>query len=76
MKKLFILYVFLTLLYSCGTSKSVLSAENTIIETTIDLINVDNDRVNVTINPGSFRTIKISNFITKTVPGTYSEDNY
>lgn len=76
MKKLFIPLVSLTLLYGCGTSKSVLSAENTIIETTIDLINVDNDRVNVTINPGSFSKNNISFFIPKTVPGTYSEDNY
>ncbi len=76
MKKLIILYVFLALLYSCGTSKSLLSEENTIIETTIDLVNVANDRVNVTINPGSFSKNNISFFIPKTVPGTYSEDNY
>ena len=76
MKKLIILYAFFTLLYGCGTSKSVLSAENTVIETTIDLVNVDNDRVNVTINPGSFSENNISFFIPKTVPGTYSEDNY
>lgn len=76
MKKLIILYAFLALLYGCGTSKSVLSAENTVIETTIDLVNVDNDRVNVTINPGSFSENNISFFIPKTVPGTYSEDNY
>ena len=76
MKKLIILYVFLALLYSCGTSKSFLSEENTVIETTIDLVNVSNDRVNVTINPGSFSKNNISFFIPKTVPGTYSEDNY
>ncbi|WP_019670685.1 M61 family metallopeptidase [Eudoraea adriatica] len=76
MKKLIILYVLLALLYSCGTSKSVLSEENTVIETTIDLVNVANDRVNVTINPGSFSKNNISFFIPKTVPGTYSEDNY
>ena len=76
MKKLIIPYVFLALLYSCGTSKSFLSEENTVIETTIDLVNVSNDRVNVTINPGSFSKNNISFFIPKTVPGTYSEDNY
>ena len=76
MKKLIILYVSLALLYSCGTSKSVLSEENTVIETTIDLVNVDNDRVSVTIDPGSFSKQDISFFIPKTVPGTYSEDNY
>ncbi len=76
MKKLIILYVFLVLLYGCGTSKSVLSADKAVIETTIDLVNVNNDRVSVTINPGSFSKQKISFFIPKTVPGTYSEDDY
>ncbi len=76
MKKLITLSVFLTLLYSCGASKSVLSADKAVIETTIDLVNVNNDRVSVTINPGSFSKQNISFFIPKTVPGTYSEDDY
>jgi predicted metalloprotease with PDZ domain len=76
MKKLIVLYVFLVLLYGCGTSKSVLSADKAVIETTIDLVNVNNDRVGVTINPGSFSKQNISFFIPKTVPGTYSEDDY
>ncbi|NNL01979.1 MAG: peptidase M61 [Eudoraea sp.] len=76
MKKLFISYVFLVLLYGCGASKPVLSEGSAVIETTIDLVNVDNDRVSVTIDPGSFSKQDISFFIPKTVPGTYSEDNY
>ncbi|MGB5360976.1 MAG: peptidase M61 [Eudoraea sp.] len=76
MKKLFFLYVFLAFLYGCGTSKSVLSADKAVVVTTIDLVNVTNDRVSVTINPGSFSKQKISFFIPKTVPGTYSEDDY
>ncbi|MGB5783263.1 MAG: peptidase M61, partial [Eudoraea sp.] len=76
MKKLIILYVFLVLLYGCGSTKSVLSADKAVIETTIDLVNVDNDRVRVTMNPGSFSKQNISFFIPKTVPGTYSEDDY
>lgn len=76
MKKLIFLYVFLSLLYSCGTSKSVLSADKAVIETTIDLVNVTNDRVRVSINPGSFNKQNISFFIPKMVPGTYSEDDY
>jgi len=76
MKKLIILYVFLVLLYGCGTSKSLLSADKAVIETTIDLVKVNNDRVSVTINPGSFSNQKISFFIPKMVPGTYSEDNF
>ncbi|WP_297702923.1 peptidase M61 [uncultured Eudoraea sp.] len=76
MKKFIILYVFLVLLYGCGTSKSVLSADKAVIEATIDLVNVNNDRVSVTINPGSFSNQKISFFIPKMVPGTYREDDY
>jgi predicted metalloprotease with PDZ domain len=76
MKKLITLYVSLVLLYGCGTSKSVLSADKAVIETTIDLVNVNDDRVSVTINPGSFSKQSISFFIPKTVPGTYSEDDY
>ena len=63
MKKLIVLYAFLVLLYGCGTSKSVLSADKAVIETTIDLVNVNNDRVGVTINPGSFSKQNISFFI-------------
>ena len=69
MKKLITLYVFLVLLYSCGTSKSVLSADKAVIETTIDLVNVNDDRVSVTINPGSFSKQSISFFIPKRFPG-------
>lgn len=76
MNKLIILSAFLITLYGCGSSKSVLSADKEVIRTTIDLVNVDNDRVKVTVDPGLFSKQNISFFIPKTVPGTYSEDNY
>lgn len=43
---------------------------------TIDLNNVKNDRVNVIITPPKFSTKEIIFHIPKTVPGTYSIDNY
>ncbi|MDO1499209.1 hypothetical protein Q2T40_02775 [Winogradskyella maritima] len=44
--------------------------------TTLDLVNVENDQVPVSINPGAFSTDQVFFYIPKTVPGTYSEDNY
>ncbi|HUH45961.1 MAG TPA: hypothetical protein VLZ54_02310, partial [Arenibacter sp.] len=44
--------------------------------TTIDLVNVVDDRVKVVVDPGRFTVDKITFFIPKTVPGTYSEDDY
>jgi predicted metalloprotease with PDZ domain len=76
MKKLIILYISLAVLYGCGASKSVQSADKAVIVTNIDLVNVTNDRVRVTVNPGSFSNQNISFFIPKTVPGTYSLDDY
>ena len=42
----------------------------------MDLINVPDDRVRVTLDPGAFPEGPVRFFIPKTVPGTYSEDNY
>jgi len=62
--------------YSCGSTKALLTAEKTPIHTSIDLVNVVDDKVMVTVNPGTFTTDDISFMIPKTVPGTYSTDNY
>lgn len=43
---------------------------------TIDLNNVKNDRVNVIITPPKFTINEVVFHIPKTVPGTYSIDNY
>lgn len=44
--------------------------------TTIDLVNVENDKVWVSVDPDRFTTESTTFFIPKTVPGTYSTDNY
>ena len=61
---------------ACGTGKSLLSDDNSPILTTIDLVNVVDDLVRVEINPMAFTTETVSFRIPKTVPGTYSSDNY
>ena len=44
--------------------------------TKIDLVNIDQDRVLVTVDPGAFTQDEVFFYIPKTVPGTYSIDNY
>src|SRR5687768_5029565 len=46
------------------------------IKVAIDLINVQNDKVMVTVTPPAFDSETTTFFIPKIVPGTYSEDNY
>lgn len=46
------------------------------VEVTLDLVNVENDKVQVTIDPGPFTTEETTFYLPKTVPGTYSIDNY
>jgi predicted metalloprotease with PDZ domain len=40
------------------------------------LVNVKDDRVMVTVDPGKFTTDQTTFYIPTTVPGTYSIDNY
>lgn len=76
MRKLTFGLVLLWLVYSCGASKSLVKAEDSKVMTAIDLVNVDDDKVKVTMDPGAFNQDQISFYIPKTVPGTYSTDNY
>lgn len=64
------------ILYGCGTSKSFVKAGDDRMVATIDLVNVVDDRVMVVMDPGRFTTDKVTFYIPKTVPGTYSEDDY
>ena len=76
MKKMLMLFTLVALLYGCGTNKALVTADKTPIATTIDLINVVDDKVKVSIDPGAFTTDEVSFYIPRTVPGTYSTDNY
>lgn len=76
MRILILTCLSLLLLYGCGTSKSAVKVEDNRVMTRIDLINVVEDKVKVTVDPGSFTAEEVSFYIPKTVPGTYSTDNY
>lgn len=62
--------------YSCGSTKGLVTADKSPVRATLDLVNVVDDKVTVTVDPGSFKTDVVTFYIPKTVPGTYSIDNY
>jgi len=64
------------MLAGCASSKSLNFAVDSSINTKLDLINVLEDRVAVTVDPGAFKIDNVIFRIPKTVPGTYSTDNY
>ncbi len=76
MKKTVLIILAGLSLMGCGASKNLVPASNMPIMTAIDLVNVVDDRVKVSVDPGAFTTDNVTFFIPKTVPGTYSEDNY
>src|SRR5882672_10376456 len=75
MKKLICTLALAAVLVSCKTTQNNTSTIND-INVAIDLVNVTNDKVLVTIMPPKFTTETIIFHIPKTVPGTYSTDNY
>ena len=76
MYKSLIAITILWFFVGCSASKSVVKAEDTKVLTEINLVNIDQDRVLVTIDPGAFTQDQVFFYIPKTVPGTYSIDNY
>ena len=76
MRKLAIVFLAGMLFYGCGAAKKGMVAEKAAVLVQIDLINVKDDKVQVAINPSAFTTETVTFYIPKTVPGTYSTDNY
>ena len=76
MKKMMALTATILMVNACGTSKGIGSAERSIMLTTLNLKNVVDDKVAVSIDPGVFNSDAITFYIPKTIPGTYSSDNY
>lgn len=64
------------LLVGCSATRNLPTAGETPIEARIDLVDVRDDRVLVALDPGAFIAGDVKFYIPKTVPGTYSEDNY
>lgn len=71
-----LLALLLTLLISSCAPKVDDLVNSRPVITTIDLVNITEDKVMVEINPGRFVTETVTFYIPKTVPGTYSTDNY
>lgn len=64
------------LLIGCGSGKKLAGVTEIPIAVQIDLTAVANDQLTVSVDPGAFPEGPIRFAIPKTVPGTYSEDNY
>ena len=77
MKKIFLAIVFATVLWSCKTANitTAISRKNE-VQVNINLSEIKNDKVLVTVKPPSILTEKITYQLPKMVPGTYSEDNF
>src|SRR5690606_12821374 len=76
MKKNLILVGCISLLLGCKSIPKAPVAEQQPLTATIDLVNVQNDKVEVRVDPGDLTSENTTFYIPKTVPGTYSEDNY
>ncbi|MDT0295571.1 peptidase M61 [Mesonia ostreae] len=75
MKKMIYTAALAFALFSCK-STAVKTAENDTIVTNIDLVDIQDDKVMVSVDPGKIDKETIVFYIPKTVPGTYSTDNY
>ena len=75
MKKIVYALALFATLYACKSTKPVISKDQPII-TSLDLINVKDDKVMVSIDPGAFSSESTIFYIPKTVPGTYSTSNF
>lgn len=76
MKKILYTLALAVTLWSCKTGSSTGAAKSNVVDVTINLIDVKDDRVLVSVTPPQIKTDEIIYSIPKTVPGTYSTDNY
>lgn len=76
MKRTVYLLLFAVVVTACSSLKNTTTQGKSPIRTSIDLVNVLEDRVKVTIDPGIFEEDVVYFSIPKIIPGTYSEDNY
>lgn len=76
MKYLITPILFTLLLTSCGGTDSLIKeTEDSPVRVNMDLSAITNDQVHITVNPGKLEGTAIYQ-MPKTVPGTYSTDNY
>lgn len=75
MKKIIYVLALAATVLGCKTTQNTGAGEQSIIAT-LDLVNVQDDKIMVTVDPGKINTETIIFYIPKTVPGTYSTSNY
>ncbi len=75
MKKIIYALALTATAFGCKTTQTTISKEQPVI-TILDLVNVQDDKVMVSVDPGEFTTESTVFYIPKTVPGTYSTSNY
>jgi predicted metalloprotease with PDZ domain len=79
MKKIFFALAFAAVFWSCKTVSVISTTSSKLkeeVDVNINLNNIKNDKVLVTVNAPTILTDIITYNIPKTVPGTYSDDNY
>lgn len=76
MKKIILSIALVSLLYSCKPTSSLQTADKQEVAVKIDLNNVKEDKVMVTVTAPTITTDEIVYHVPKIVPGTYSEDDY
>lgn len=74
MKKILSILSIGVLLAACGPKAAI--TQKTMIDATIDISNVVDDKITVNINPASFTSESTIFYMPETVPGTYSDDDY
>ncbi|NRT15176.1 putative metalloprotease with PDZ domain [Flavobacterium sp. 28A] len=77
MKRIFLVLTASMVLWGCNTTSSTtqVTAKKE-VQVAINLTDIKDDKVMVTVNAPTILTNEITYHIPKTVPGTYSEDNY
>lgn len=77
MRKFFFAFAIAFILWSCKTASiPATSFTKNTINVSINLNEINNDKIKVTVETPEILANEITYHIPKTVPGTYSEDNY
>lgn len=76
MKKFILSLFVITLFFSCKPTASIQVSQKQEVAVVIDLNNVKDDKVMVTISAPTITSDEIVYHLPKIIPGTYSEDDY
>lgn len=74
MKKILSILSIGVLLTACGPKAAI--TQKTTIDAKIDIANVVDDKISVSLSPASFTSESTVFYMPETVPGTYSDDDY